>query len=151
MVVVRLLFRIPVHLYAIGLGVLFGHRLLVLGHRGRASGRLRRVALEVVERDPVTDGYVICSGFGPRAQWYQNLLHDPRVAFQVGWRVRPAVASFLSKEEGGEIMARYASRHPAVAARLVRFMGFEVDGTPQGFRAVGESLPFVRVTPCDRI
>ncbi len=49
---------------------------MLLRTTGRRSGRPREVALGYA----ILDGAVYCSaGFGPRTQWYQNLLVDPRV------------------------------------------------------------------------
>ncbi len=48
----RALFRAPIYLYRLGLGWLFGKRILLLNHIGRVSGKQRQVILEVVEHDP---------------------------------------------------------------------------------------------------
>ncbi|MCP3798064.1 hypothetical protein NLX83_02220 [Allokutzneria sp. A3M-2-11 16] len=53
----------------------------------------------------------------------------------------------LSTEEGGEVMARYAPRHPGAARNLMRFMGFRVDGSVEDYREVGQRLPFLRFAP----
>ncbi|MFC7302933.1 nitroreductase family deazaflavin-dependent oxidoreductase [Streptomyces monticola] len=143
----RLLFRAPVHLYRLRLGRLLGGRFLLLHHIGRVSGKLRQVVVEVVEHDRVTGAYIVCSGFGPRADWYRNLLAAPDVTIQVGARVLPVTAHPLGADEGAEFMARYAPRHPRAARRLCRFMGFAVDGSEADYRAVGRELPFVRLTP----
>ena len=47
----RFLFRVPIHLYRLRLGWLFGSRLLLLNHIGRVSGKPRQTILEVAERD----------------------------------------------------------------------------------------------------
>lgn len=143
----RLLFRLPIHAYRLGLGGLFGRRFLLLHHTGRVSGAPRRVVLEVVEHDPTEHSYVVASGFGARADWYRNVLAHPEIRIQVGWRAMPARAEPLTAEEGGEFMARYAPRHPRIAVRLVRFMGFEVDGSASDYRDVGRAIPFLRLVP----
>jgi deazaflavin-dependent nitroreductase family protein len=143
----RLLFRLPIHAYRVGLGGLFGRRFLLLHHIGRVSGTPRRVVLEVVEHDRADDSYVVASGFGARADWYRNVLAHPEVRIQVGWRTMPARAQPLTPEDGGEFMARYAPRHPRIAGRLVRFMGFEVDGSVSDYREIGRAIPFVRLVP----
>ncbi|SFQ04009.1 deazaflavin-dependent oxidoreductase, nitroreductase family [Amycolatopsis arida] len=143
----RLLFRLPIHLYRLGLGWLLGDRFLLLTHVGRVSGRTRRTVIEVIEHDPRAGDYVVCSGYGPRADWYRNVLTTPEVTIQVGRHVLPATAVPLGEEEGGETMARYARHHPWTARRLVRVLGFAVDGSPEDYRAVGRHLPFVRLRP----
>lgn len=141
----RTLVRLPVHLYRMHLGGLLGERFLLLEHTGRVSGKRRQVVLEVIEH--TDDGYTVCSGFGPAADWYRNVRRNPDVTIQVGRRRFPATAHPLAPEEGGEIMARYAPRHPKAAARLVHLMGFTVDGTADDYRRVGRTLPFLRLTP----
>ncbi|GAA1887340.1 nitroreductase family deazaflavin-dependent oxidoreductase [Actinomadura bangladeshensis] len=141
----RTLARLPVHLYRMHLGRLMRGRFLLLDHTGRKSGRPRQVVLEVIEH--ADDGYIVCSGFGPKADWYRNVLAHPDVTIQVGRHRMDVTAHRLPPAEGGEIMARYAPRHPKAAARLVRLMGFSVDGTADDYRRVGRELPFLRLSP----
>ncbi|MFC4117958.1 nitroreductase family deazaflavin-dependent oxidoreductase [Nonomuraea zeae] len=141
----RRLWRLPILLYRIGLGPLLGRRVMLLTHTGRVSGRPRRAVIEVVRHDE--HGYVAASGFGPGADWYRNVMATPQVTLQIGGEVRQAVATPLAAEEGAEIMARYAPRHPAAARRLCKIMGFAVNGSVEDYREVGRHIPFVRFTP----
>ncbi|WP_129842209.1 nitroreductase family deazaflavin-dependent oxidoreductase [Streptomyces sp. RFCAC02] len=145
----RFLFRLPIRLYRARLGWLLGRRLLLLEHVGRKSGRTRQVVIEVVARDvPHGPSWTVASGFGPRAAWYRNLRATPRVTIQVGARRHDVVARFLPPDEGAELMAGYAARNPRLARRLSAFMGFRLaDGSPDEFRRVGRSIPFVRLEP----
>lgn len=63
--VTRLLFRLPLYLYRSGLGWLFGHRLMVVNHIGRITGKRRQAVLEVVDHDANDGSYVVASGWGP--------------------------------------------------------------------------------------
>ncbi|MGB8942780.1 MAG: nitroreductase family deazaflavin-dependent oxidoreductase [Streptomyces sp.] len=141
----RRLARLPLGLYRVGLGFLFGKRLLLLHHTGRVSGLDRRVVLEVVAHDPERGSWTIASGFGPTSAWYQNLRMAPKATIQVGNRHHAVTARFLTAAEGGEIMARYAPRHPRAARRLCAFMGFDVDGSVESYRDAGRQIPFVRL------
>lgn len=143
----RMLFRLPLGLYRLGLGWMFGHRLLVLHHVGRVSGRPRRVLLEVVARD--RDGsYIVASGWGPDAAWYRNVRQAPEVTVQVGRRMIPATGQTIPPETGAEIFALYAARHRRVARWLLpRLMGYSVDGSEADFRAIGQRIPFLRLVP----
>jgi deazaflavin-dependent oxidoreductase (nitroreductase family) len=141
----RRLWRLPIQLYRWGLGPLMGQRVMLLTHLGRVSGRRRQAVIEVVEHDE--RGWVAASGFGPRADWYQNVLKTPDVTIQVGGRTLPVTATPLPAGEGAEIMARYAPRHPATARRLSAIMGFEVDGSVRDYQEVGRLVPFVRFIP----
>ena len=142
----RFLFRIPIHLYRLRLGWLFGSRLLLLNHIGRVSGKPRQTILEVAEHDG--DSYVVASGWGPTAARYRNIVHTPDVTIQVGTRTIPVTAMPLDKEEGAQVFVRYGSRHRTVAKYVLpRVLGFCVDGSDADFRAVGQQLPFIRFVP----
>ncbi|MFI7104320.1 nitroreductase family deazaflavin-dependent oxidoreductase [Streptomyces sp. NPDC050161] len=141
----RLAFRLPIHFYRAGLGGVFGQRLLCLHHIGRTSGLARQVVLEVVAHDREARTWTLASGFGPASQWYRNLRAQPHVTIQVGRRRHAVTAHFLTPDEGGEVMARYAPRHPKAAKRLSAFMGFDADGSVADYRRVGRDIPFVRL------
>lgn len=142
--IARFVARLPIQLYRVGLGWLLGGRFLRLTHIGRKSGKPREVVIEVISG---SDGYLVCSGLGPNADWYRNLLVTPGARIQVGRRRLEVLATPLPSEEGGEAMATYASLHPRAARQLMKVMGFEVDGSVEDFRAVGREVPFVRLRP----
>ncbi|GAA2426187.1 nitroreductase family deazaflavin-dependent oxidoreductase [Actinomadura vinacea] len=141
----RTLWRLPIRLYRMGLGPVLGRRIMLLTHTGRVSGRRRQVVIEVVQRDE--HGYVAASGFGPRADWYRNVMTDPDVTVQIGGKILKATATPIPTDVGAEIMATYASRHPVAVRRLCKLMGFAVDGGVDDYREVGRRIPFVRFTP----
>jgi deazaflavin-dependent oxidoreductase (nitroreductase family) len=144
--VTRFLFRMPIFVYRLRLGWLFGSRLLLLNHIGRVSGKLRQTILEVAEHDD--DSYIVASGWGPSAAWYRNILHTPDVTIQVGTRTIPVTAVPLDKDIAGDVFTRYASRHRAAARYVLpRVLGYSVDGSDADFRAVGQHMPFVRFVP----
>jgi hypothetical protein len=60
----RVAFRLPIHLYRHDLGWLMGHRVLLLTHRGRKSGRVRRTPLEVIRYDSVSGESIVVSAWG---------------------------------------------------------------------------------------
>jgi len=71
-------FMIPMHRAGMGawLGSPIGGWMLLLRVRGRKSGIVRETPLNYF----VADGSVwIVAGFGPRTEWYRNLLADPAV------------------------------------------------------------------------
>lgn len=130
----RALVRAPIFFYRHRLGRLMGQRILMLEHRGRASGQRRYVCLEVVERAAPTKITVV-SGFGARAQWYRNLVAEPQCRVSVGgWNSVPAIARMLSPEESQATLSRYQAAHPATWRRLKGVLeqaaGSEVDTLP---------------------
>jgi deazaflavin-dependent oxidoreductase (nitroreductase family) len=103
----RPLVRAPLLLYRAGLGVLLGHRMLLLEHTGRTTGLTRKAVLEVVGR-PGPDHVIVVSGFGERAQWLRNVRADPRVRVSIA-RLRsvPATAGVLDDADAAEALAAY--------------------------------------------
>ncbi|WP_327408283.1 nitroreductase family deazaflavin-dependent oxidoreductase [Streptomyces sp. NBC_01281] len=141
----RRLARLPIHLFRVGLGPVFGGRLLLLHHRGRSTGLDRRVVLEVVAREPDAAGWIVAAGFGPRSDWYRNLLEEPKTVVQFGNRHHAVTAHFLTADEGAEIMAEYGRRHPRTARRLCTLMNLPSGGGASAFRIPGRAIPFVRL------
>jgi len=134
----RTLVRAPIWLYRAHLGVLFGHRMLMLEHIGRKSGARRYAVLEVVDR-PGPDQYVIVSGFGEKSQWYRNVVADPHVRVSVGLRRDvPATATPMTPEAVEETLDRYARHHPRAWRTLQAAMSAALD-TPD------LKLPMVRL------
>ncbi len=142
----RLLARMPILAYKIGLGWLFGKRFLLLNHVGRKSGLTRQAVLEVANYDPETNTYVVAVGFGEKSQWYQNLMHTPDVSIRVGRRLIDVHAEQLSPEEAGEILLAFAKKYP-FEARFVNALGYTVDGTDEDWRALGQELILVALRP----
>lgn len=143
----RLLFRLPIWLYRARLGVLLGRRFVLIHHTGRSTGRQRETVVEVVGHDPATEVVTVASGFGPRSQWYRNLLATPEATIEIGSRSRAVRARPLSPDEAAAAMVSYAQAHPRTAPRLARFMGFAVDGTDEDYRALGREVPMIGLEP----
>ena len=143
----KFFFRAPLFLYRIGLGGLLGQRFLLLNHVGRKSGKPRQNVLEVVNHDKATDTFYIASGFGKRSDWYQNIIAQPKVTIQVGWRKMAVTAVPLTPEQSGQAMVDYARRYPTAAKNLSKILGFNVS-TEEEYRTVGrDSIPFIALNP----
>ncbi len=143
----RWAFRFPIHLYHWRLGWVMGGRFLLLHHLGRKSGKPREAVVEVVRHDAETGSYYICSGFGEKSQWYQNLMAHPDVTIQVRTREIQVHAQRLNPTDGVAEMLDYAKRHPSAAKKLAGFMGFPADGRTATYEEVGRVLPFIRLSP----
>ncbi len=115
---VRWFVRAPIRLYRARLGVIFGHRLLMLEHVGRSTGQRRFVVLEVVDH-PAPDRYIVVSGFGIRAQWFRNVESNPHVrVYLASHAPAPATARRLDAAAATVALGRYASAHPRAWAKL---------------------------------
>ena len=138
----RRLMRAPLWLYEHGLGRLLGERLVMVEHLGRASGRTRKVFLEVITR-PTQDSLVVASGFGAAAQWYQNLRAHPECHITVGAHRHAAIAEMVAPMEARAALADYQQAHPHAWAQLrgvlEETLGAPVDDLPMvRFRLAGD-------------
>lgn len=143
----KVAFRLPIQLYRARLGGLLGSRFVLIHHVGRKSGAPRQVVVEVIARDETTRAVIVASGFGPEADWYQNVLAHPDIEIELGWARLPAHAEPRSADEASDTMADYARQHPRAAKSLAGFMGYDVDGSLDSYRAMGSSLPMLRLLP----
>ncbi len=119
--VLRFFARLPILLYRWGLGSLLGSRFLLLHHKGRVSGQMRKVVLEVLRHDPGDGSYVICSAWGERADWYRNLEAHPRVKIEVAGKEQEGFATFPQGDDARRELELYAQNHP-LASRLLFLM-----------------------------
>lgn len=75
----KALWRAPITIWRLGLSFMLPREFLLLTTRGRQSGLPRRAMLEY----SYMDGRIyLSSGWGSKAQWYQNIIADPRVTVQ---------------------------------------------------------------------
>lgn len=139
--------RSPAWLFRARLGFLFGKRIVMLEHRGRRSGKLRRTPLEVVRGQG--DSFILCSGTGPDADWFRNIKNAPAVGLWVGRRRHAVEQRFLESSEAATVWTHYEEAHPKAAARLMSLMGVAHDGTHAGRMAMVARIPMVEMRVAD--
>lgn len=126
--------RSPIGLYRRGWGWMLGDRMLMLEHRGRKSGLVRRVVLEVMG-SPRPGRYLVVAGFGDRADWLRNVRAEPRVRVSTG-RLRsvPATARELPQGEARSALEHYTAEHPfgwkVLSATMEQGLGTDLDRLP---------------------
>lgn len=112
------LMRAPIWIYKVRAGALLGSRMLMLEHVGRRSGERRHVVLDVIDH-PAPDTYIVASGFGTRAQWFRNIVANPRVRIFVGSSPpAAATARVLDQPDAMRSLDIYRSRHPRAWKRF---------------------------------
>lgn len=140
----RALFAAPRGLYQIGLGRLLGHRFLELEHRDHRTGRLRRTMVEVVAYDPWTRESVVVAAWGPRSDWYRNVLEGGAA------RVRTAGARYtpdhrvLAQAEARGLLAAYERRNAAAVKLFRRLLRLRPD---EPFPDLASRMPLVAFRP----
>jgi len=138
-----ILWRLPIWFYRLGQGWMFGGRFLLLTHTGRISGRARQAVVEIVQFNAQTKTYYAVSGFGEKAQWFQNILKTPQVTIQVGSHKMAAHAERLPVSVGERVLQGYARQHPAALREISRLLKIPYDGSQESLSAIARVLPVV--------
>jgi deazaflavin-dependent oxidoreductase (nitroreductase family) len=145
----RFLLRLPLICYRLHLGWLLCERFMLLRHIGRKSGQVRQTVVEVAGYDQTSDTYYVASGWGYKANWYQNLRATPDITIQVGRRSLEVHTETISAAVGAQILLDYCQKHPFAARELGRIMGLNLtQSSPQELEAIiQKSLPIVALQP----
>jgi deazaflavin-dependent oxidoreductase (nitroreductase family) len=123
--------------YRLGLGWLLGHRVVLLEHQGRTTGRPVRSVIHVVRWDPASRHLLVAVAPGPGTDWYRNVLAHPPVRVSIGReRNVPGCAVPLPDDEARSELERARARRPGFVGRvvgpLVARLGLNAGPTPDG-------------------
>jgi deazaflavin-dependent oxidoreductase (nitroreductase family) len=140
-------FNLPIALYRVRLGWLLGHRFLLLIHRGRKTGNMRRTVLEVVHYDAATRESAVLSAYGERADWYRNLLAHPAVEVRTGGRRFVPQWRLLDPAERLAALRIYQRRYRRAFRAVMRFLGYPYDGSEAGLHALADMVLMVAFRP----
>jgi deazaflavin-dependent oxidoreductase (nitroreductase family) len=146
----RTLLHIPIYLYRWKLGWMLGKRFLLLTHTGRRTARRHETVLEVMEYRPAATEFVVMSGFGPTADWFQNIQVGP-ASVEVG-RIRFSAAHrILGEGEAVAVVQQYERRNrfigTIVRSVLRRLLGWNYTGTDSDRHRLVAQLPLVAFRP----
>lgn len=140
--------RLPIWLYRLHLGWLLGDRFLMLTHIGRKSGQPRHTVVEVVKHDSTTDSYYVVSGWGEKADWYQNIHKQPDAVIVAGRRKLPVHAEDVPVPASAAIIAEYARRNPKAFQELSRmFLHARLEPGSESSRILAERMPMIVFHP----
>ncbi len=142
-------FKAPIALYRLRLSWLLGHRFLMLTHRGRKSGAIRRTVLEVVHYDPATHESAVLSAYGPKADWYQNIVASPPIEVRTAGRRYIPQYRLLDVDERFAALQAYQRRYRRAFQAVMRFLGHDYDGSEASLHALADSTLMVGFRPSD--
>jgi deazaflavin-dependent oxidoreductase (nitroreductase family) len=144
--VMRLVFKLPILFYRLGLGGLIGKHILLLITTGRRSGKTRCTPLEY-GYNPQTGAYFLIGGWKGQSDWYRNALAHPRVQIRVGRERIQGVARAASTAEVVKEMEKILRVYPKAADTWSAFSGIPYDGTPASLPRMAEAFPSLVVDP----
>ena len=142
----RIIKRPPQVLYAIGLGPLYGRLVLLLTTTGRKSGLPRVTPLQYEEID---GAFLVGSARGDQADWFRNIVADPRVAVRVRSRSFSGIAEPVTDPGRVADFIEYRlRRHPKMVGAIMRREGLPQDPSRADLEryAAGRAVVIVRET-----
>ena len=111
--------RIHQRLYASGKGWIVGWLILLLEHTGRRSGKRYVTPLQY---EKIRGAYYVGAGRGQKADWYRNILADPRVHVQVSRSEFECVAEpVMDSERVADFLEYRSKRHPLMIGLIMKF------------------------------
>ena len=143
------IFRLPIWLWRLGWGPILGRVLVLLTTRGRRSGLPRRTVVEYLRYGGKK--YVV-SAFGEKAQWYKNILADPRVTLQTVDGVEAAVATQVTDDQ--ELLGVFdvaRRRYPTNRIMEEYFHALGIRDEPADILARKERIHLLRFDPVPEI
>ena len=131
--------------YALGLGPVVGHFILLLTTTGRKTGRRRTVPLTYQESGGI---YRVASARGPAADWLKNVRVNPSVEIRVGRQRFAGQAEVITDVTR---IARYLrsqmERNPRLFQRILRAEGLSIDPGQSELEELASRRPMVEIRP----
>ena len=140
------IFKLPVMLYRLHLGWVFGKRFMQITHVGRHSGQVRRTILAVLRFDAQTKAiYAVSAWQG--SDWYYNIQAAPALQVETGFVRYAPVQRTLSPEEITTAFIEYRKKHPIFSRMICRIPGWKWDSTYEEFLELARTLHGVAFSP----
>lgn len=139
------LLNVPTRLYRFGFGQKVGPPILILTTTGRKSGLPRQTPLQYEFIDGV---YYAGSMRGDNADWYRNILADPRVLLKVGERQFPALAEAIDDSEQVLSFLKYRlQRSPRMIMAIMRADGLQDASDDAALHSYAKNMTVVAMRP----
>lgn len=140
------IFKLPLVLYRLRLGWLFGHRFLLLSHVGRKSGKVRQTILAVLSYDGGSREIKAVSAWNA-SEWYKNIQVTPAITVETGMTRYTPVQRELSTEEIAQLFVDYRKNHPIFSRIVCRIPGWKWDSSYKEFLKLAQTLRGVAFRP----
>jgi deazaflavin-dependent oxidoreductase (nitroreductase family) len=140
-------FRLPLRLYRRGAGWMLGRTFLMLVHVGRKTGQPHDTVAMVLADDPHTGEVVICSAWGPDAEWLRNLHAGRARDLHIGRDRFVPEHRFLSEDEAVSVGIAFRRHHPRRLRILSAVLGWGDLRRDAALREFVRGHPFVALRP----
>ena len=138
--------KLPLVLYRLHLGWMFGHRFMLLTHRGRRSGKIRQTVLAVLRFDPKIKEIMAVSAWSA-SEWYRNILRAPALQVETGFTHYVPVHRSLTSEEIAKLFEDYCRERPIFSRIVCRIPGWKWNSSHEEFLELANTLHGVAFKP----
>lgn len=122
-----------------------GRLVLLLTTTGRKTGNPHTIGLQY---EFIDGRYYVGAADGDRADWYRNILKDPRVEIQVGKHRYKAIAiAETNMDKIGDFLNYRLKKHPLMIRAILRMDGFKGRVEGDAIRKYAEKTKVVIITP----
>ncbi len=140
------IFKLPIFLYRLGLGCLFGHRFMMLTHVGRRSGKTYRTILAVLRYDSPTKEIVAISAW-TGSDWYKNIQAHPALEAETGLTRYAPQFRVLPPEEIAALFEEYRDKHPLFCRIVCQIPGWKWNSSYEEFLELARSIRGIAFQP----
>ena len=126
---------------------MLGRTFLMLVHIGRKTGEPHDMVAMVLDYDPDTGEVVICSGWGPDADWLRNLHAGPAREVRIARERFVPGHRFLDEDEAFAIGVAFRRRHPGRVWLASAILGWGDLRSDAVLREFVQGHPFVALRP----
>ncbi len=143
----RWIFKAPIFSWRLGLGPVVGKVVMILTTTGRKSGLPRHTMIECHRINGKK--YAPCA-YGERADYYQNILVDPRVTVQTADGTEAMIASRLTDDEEMTLFFKEGMNStPGMLAWYLESLGIEP--TVEAVLANKDRIYWLRFDPTEEL
>ena len=137
----------PLHAYRHGRGWLLGRTFLLLVHVGRNTGKPHETVAMVLSYNDRDHEAVICSAWGPNADWIRNLKARPASEVRIGRDSFIPEHRFLTDDEALAVALDFQRRHPWRLRLMATILGWGKLNSDSALLRFVQQRPFVSLRP----
>jgi len=139
--------RVIPKLYELGLGPLIGRFVLLLTTTGRKSGLPRTTPLQY---EMIDGAYYLGSARGAQADWFRNLVANPRVEVRVkSQRWCGRVEAVTAPDRIADFLEFRLRRHPRLVGMILKRDGLPAQPTRADLEVYAQKLTMVIIRVAD--
>jgi deazaflavin-dependent oxidoreductase (nitroreductase family) len=138
--------KMPLLIYRLRLGWVFGKRFMLLTHVGRRSGKVYQSVLAVLRFDENSQEIFVVSPWSG-SNWFHNIQAAPALEVETAGICYAPTQRALSPEEIAALFIEYRTQHPIFCRLIARIPGWKINSTYGEFLELAKSLRGVAFRP----